>query len=164
VLRSCCAYPAAPIGDFCSDENVSCRRLHTLWVVSHTCCAYPAAPLGDFCSDENVSCRRLRTLWVVSRTCCAYLAAPLGNFCSDKNVSCRRLHTLWVVSRTCCAYPAAPLGDFCLDLSHAMAIEARRYDDYFGIECRRPVLRSFSTSTVIMPLLGAFVFRRSSKT
>jgi hypothetical protein len=49
VLRT----PTAPLGDFCSDKDVSYRRLCTLWVVLCTC-AYPAAPLGDFCSDKNV--------------------------------------------------------------------------------------------------------------
>jgi hypothetical protein len=97
------------------------------------------------------SCRRLRTLWVVLHTCCAYPAAPLGDFCSDKDVSCRRLRTLWVVLRTCCAYPAAPLGNFCLDLSHLMVAEACCCRDCFGVECRRPTLRSFWTSTVIVP-------------
>jgi hypothetical protein len=54
LLRTCCVYPAAPLGGFCSDKNVSYRRLCTLWVLLRTCCAYPAAPLGDFCSDKNV--------------------------------------------------------------------------------------------------------------
>jgi hypothetical protein len=44
-LRTCCASPAAPLGDFCVDcllEKTSILR---------TCCASPAAPLGDFCTD-----------------------------------------------------------------------------------------------------------------
>jgi hypothetical protein len=54
VLLHTYVYPAAPLGSFCSDKNVSYRRLRTLWVMLHTYCAYPAAPLGDFCSDKNV--------------------------------------------------------------------------------------------------------------
>jgi hypothetical protein len=45
VSRTCCAYPAAPLGSFCLDLSYSKD------FVSRTCCAYPAAPLGDFCSD-----------------------------------------------------------------------------------------------------------------
>jgi hypothetical protein len=100
---------------------------------------------------QCASCRRLHTIWVVLHTCCAYPAAPLGDFCLDKNVSCRRLSTVLVVLRTCCAYLAARLDDFCLDLSHAMAVEACCCGDCFGIEYRRPVLRSFLTSAVVMP-------------
>ena len=42
---TCCAGPAAPLGDFCAD---SLRG--RLWFFC-TCCASPAAPLGDFCAD-----------------------------------------------------------------------------------------------------------------
>ena len=44
VSCTCCACPAAPLGDFCMD--LSFEKDFVLCT-----CAYPAAPLGDFCMD-----------------------------------------------------------------------------------------------------------------
>jgi hypothetical protein len=148
-LRACCASPAAPLGEFCTDS---------LWrktLVSHTCCASPAAPLGDFCTD--ILLRKTS----IFRTCCASPAAPLGDFCTD---------SLWRKTSVLhtCASPAAPLGDFCTDillrktvfahlfcwsgctlrrllrgLSHARVANAAPRSDFVLIECRRPSMRSF---------------------
>jgi hypothetical protein len=85
-LCTCCASPAAPLGDFCTDslfEKTSNLR---------TCCASPAAPLGDFCTDSLFE--KTSNL----RTCCASPAAPLGDFCMD--------------CRTRGVAVAAPRGDF----------------------------------------------------
>jgi hypothetical protein len=46
MLRTYCAGPAAPLGDFCTEsllEKTSILR---------TYCANPAAPLGDFCTES----------------------------------------------------------------------------------------------------------------
>jgi hypothetical protein len=124
-LRTCCASPAAPLGDFCADSLRG--RLRFL----RTCCASPAAPLGDFYAHSLRG--RLRFL----RTCCASPAAPLGDFCADSlRGRLRFLHT-------CCASPAAPLGDFCTDLSHARMASAEPRGDLVVVECRRPSSQSF---------------------
>ena len=67
-FRTCCASPAAPLGDFCADS-----LRYRLWFF-RTCCASLAAPLGDFCADS------LRDRLWFFRTCCASPAAPLSNF------------------------------------------------------------------------------------
>jgi hypothetical protein len=74
-LRTCCASPAASLGDFCTDSLL--RKTSVL----RTCCASPAAPLGDFCTDSL-----LRKTSVLC-TCCASPAAPRGDFVV---VECRR--------------------------------------------------------------------------
>jgi hypothetical protein len=42
----CCAGPAAPLGDLCTDSLRGRLRFFALVVLS------PAAPLGDFCTDS----------------------------------------------------------------------------------------------------------------
>jgi hypothetical protein len=86
--RTCCASPAAPLGDFCTDSLF--EKTSNL----HTCCASPAAPLGDFCTDSLFE--KTSNL----RTCCASPAAPLGDFCTD--------------CRTRGVAIAAPRDDFCV--------------------------------------------------
>jgi hypothetical protein len=96
VSRTCCACPAAPLGDFCAE----CLLVKDF--VSRTC-ACPATPLGNFCTE----CLLVKDF--VSRTCCAGPAAPLGDFCTE----CLLVKDF--VSRTCCACPAAPLSNFCVE-------------------------------------------------
>jgi hypothetical protein len=122
---TCCASPAAPLGDFCTDSLRGRLRFF------RTCCASPAAPLGDFCTDS------LRGRLRFFRTCCASPAAHLGDFCTDSLRGRLRFF------RTCCASPAAPLGDFCADLSHARVASAEPRGDVVLVECRRPSSRSF---------------------
>jgi hypothetical protein len=57
ILRTCCAIPAAPLGDFCTES--------------------PAAPLGDFCTES------LLEKTSILCTYCASPAAPLGDFCTE---------------------------------------------------------------------------------
>jgi hypothetical protein len=97
ILRARCASPAAPLGDFCTDNLL--KKTSFLC----TCCASPAAPLGDFCTDSLL--RKTSIL----RTCCVSPAAPLGDFCTDS------LLEKTSILHTCCASPAAPLGDFCAE-------------------------------------------------
>jgi hypothetical protein len=127
ILRTCCASPAAPLGDFCTDslfEKTSNLR---------TCCASPAAPLGDFCTDSLFE--KTSNL----RTCCASLAASLGDFCTDS------LFEKTSNLRTCCASPAAPLGDFCSDCRTRGWPSLPLAVTFVSVECRRPFNRSFST-------------------
>jgi hypothetical protein len=60
VSCTCCACPAAPLGDFCalsfSKDFVLC-----------TCCACPAAPLGDFCAELSLIKTSYRALVVLVR-------------------------------------------------------------------------------------------------
>jgi hypothetical protein len=97
VLCTCCAIPAAPLGDFCTEsllEKTSILR---------TYCASPAAPLGDFCTES------LLEKTSILRTYCASPAAPLGDFCTES------LLEKTSILRTYCASPAAPLGGFCAE-------------------------------------------------
>jgi hypothetical protein len=114
-LRTCCASPAAPLGDFRTDslfEKTSNLR---------TCCASPAAPLGDFRTDSLFE--KTSNL----RTCCASPAAPLGDFCTDS------LFEKTSNLRTCCDSPAAPLGDFRMDCrTRGVAIAVPRGDFCVG--------------------------------
>jgi hypothetical protein len=124
-LRTCCASPAAPLGDFCTDSFLKKTS------ILRTCCASPAAPLGDFCSDS------LLKKTSILRTYCASPAAPLGDFCSDS------LSKKTSILRTCCASPAASLGDFSRGVSHVRVASAAPRGDFVLVECRRPSMRSF---------------------
>jgi hypothetical protein len=70
--HTCCAVPAAPLGDFCTES------LLEKTLILRTCCAVPAAPLGDFCTES------LLGKTSILRTCCAVLAPPLGDFCVER--------------------------------------------------------------------------------
>jgi hypothetical protein len=94
IFRTCCASPAAPLGDFCTDSLLEKSSIFC------TCCASPAAPLGDFCTES------LLEKTSIFCTCCASPAAPLGDFCTES------LLEKTSIFRTCCASPAAPLDDF----------------------------------------------------
>jgi hypothetical protein len=112
VLRTYCAIPAAPLGDFCTEsllEKTSILR---------TCCVVPAAPLGDFCMEsllEKTSifahllccsgCTLRRLLRRVSHAR-VVSAAPRGDF---SVVECRR-PSMWSFSTYCVLVFA---GDFC---------------------------------------------------
>jgi hypothetical protein len=59
--RTCCAVPAAPLGDFCTEsllEKTSILR---------TYCAVPAAPLGDFCMKSLLEKTSIIALVVLFR-------------------------------------------------------------------------------------------------
>jgi hypothetical protein len=97
ILRTCCAIPAAPLGDFCTKS--------------------PAAPLGDFCTES------LLEKTSILRTYCASPAAPLGDFCAECLLQRLRLSHLLCCSgctlrRLLCGVSharvvsAAPRGDF----------------------------------------------------
>jgi hypothetical protein len=97
ILRTYCASPAAPLGDFCTEsllEKTSILR---------TYCTSPAAPLDDFCTES------LLEKTSILRTYCASSATPLGDFCTES------LLEKTSILRTYCASPAAPLDDFCAE-------------------------------------------------
>jgi hypothetical protein len=70
ILRTC-AIPAAPVGDFCTDNLLGKTSIF------RTYCAIPAAPVGDFWADS------LLEKTSIFRTYCAIPAAPVGDFCAD---------------------------------------------------------------------------------
>jgi hypothetical protein len=47
ILRTCCASPAAPVGDFCTGS------LLEKTLILRTYYASPVAPVGDFCNGES---------------------------------------------------------------------------------------------------------------
>jgi hypothetical protein len=46
ILRTYCAIPAAPLGDFCTESLLEKDFNYC------TCCSVPAVPLGDFCTEN----------------------------------------------------------------------------------------------------------------
>jgi hypothetical protein len=71
ILRTYCASPAAPLGDFCTESLLEKTSILCTYFAS------PAAPLGDFCTES------LLEKTSILRTYCASPAAPLGDFCAE---------------------------------------------------------------------------------
>ena len=71
MLRTYCASPAAPLGDFCTESLLGKTSM------LRTYCASPVAPLGDFCTESLLGNTSML------RTYCASPAAPLGDFCAE---------------------------------------------------------------------------------
>jgi hypothetical protein len=60
IFHTCCASPAAPLGDFCTESLLEKTSIF------RTCCASPAAPLGDFCAEFRTQGRPTLLLAVTS--------------------------------------------------------------------------------------------------
>jgi hypothetical protein len=149
ILRTYCASPAAPIGDFCTENPAAplgdfcTESLLAKTSILRTYWASPAAPVGDFCTES------LLAKTSILRTYCASPAAPVGDFCTES------LLAKTSILRTYCASPAAPVGDFLHRKSgcalrrllrgvlHARVVSAAPRGDFDVVECRRPSMRSF---------------------
>jgi hypothetical protein len=123
ILCTCCAIPAAPLGDFA-------QSVFDKYFDFRTCCVVPAAPLGDFCTGS------LLEKTSILRTCCAIPAAPLGDFCTGS------LLEKTSILRTCCA-SGCTLRRLLRRVSHARVASAAPRGDLGVVECRRPSMRSF---------------------
>jgi hypothetical protein len=79
ILHTCCASPAAPVGDFCAEGlaapvgDFCTGSLLEKTSILRTYCAGPAAPVGNFCAESFGEDLDLRTY-------CAGPAAPVGDF------------------------------------------------------------------------------------
>jgi hypothetical protein len=124
IFCTCCASPAAPLGDFCADSFLKKTS------ILRTCCASPAAPLGGFCADSFLE----KTS--ILRTCCASPAAPLGDFCTDS-----LLKKTGFAHLLC--WSGCTLRRLLRGVLHARVASAAPHGDFVLVECRRPSMRSF---------------------
>jgi hypothetical protein len=77
------------------------------------------------------------------RTCYVVPAAPLGDFCVECLLQRLRLSHL-----LCCS--GCTLRRLLRGVSHARVVSAAPRGDFGVVECRRPLMRSFSTYCVLV--------------